>query len=141
MNVLKIDHWGIAVKKIADARKLFQDIFGLQLAQIETIEEQKVKTATLLLGDSEIELLESTSPDGPVAKFIEKRGEGIHHVAIQVDDLEKALAELKANGIQLIDQKPRQGASGAGIAFLHPKSTFGVLIELSECPKVERLPH
>lgn len=141
MRVLKIDHLGIAVKEIAEARRLFQDILGLELNHIETVEEQKVTTARLLIGDTSIELLESTSADSPVAKFIEKRDEGIHHLAIQVDDLETALSELKTNGIKLIDQNPRKGASGSRIAFLHPKSTFGILIELSECPQDEIPPH
>jgi len=132
MKVIKIDHLGIAVKDIAKARTLFQDILGLEFCGIETVEEQKVTTAIYSLGDSRFELLESISPDGPVARFIEKRGEGIQHIAIEVDDLEASIEELKRKGIQLIDQKPRRGASGARIAFLHPKSTFGILIELSE---------
>ena len=132
MKVLKIDHLGIAVNEIAQARRLFQDILGLEFAGTETVEEQKVTTAFFPVGDSEVELLEPTSPDGPVAKFIEKRGEGIQHVAFQVDNLDAALEELKAKKIQLIDQKPRKGAGGAKVAFLHPNSTFGILIELSE---------
>ncbi len=132
MKALKIDHLGIAVKEIADATRLFRDILGLEPAGTESVEEQEVKVAVLSLGDSALELLESTSPDGPIAGFIEKRGEGLQHLAIQVDNIEAALEELKAKGIRLIDEKPRNGASGARIAFLHPKSTFGILIELSE---------
>ena len=132
MKAIKIDHLGIAVKDIAKARTLFQDILGLAFCGTETVKEQKVTTAIYSLGDSRFELLESISPDGPVARFIEKRGEGIQHIAIEVDDLEASIEELKQKGIQLIDQKPRRGASGARIAFLHPKSTFGILIELSE---------
>ena len=134
MKVLKIDHLGIAVTKIDEAKKLYHDILGLPMAGSETVAEQKVTTAFFPVGDSEVELLESTSPDGPIAKFIEKnagRG-GIQHIAFRVDNLEAALAELKAKGVELIDQKPRMGAGGAKIAFLHPKSTFGVLVELSE---------
>ena len=134
MRILKIDHLGIAVNKIDEAKKLYHDILGLPFAGAETVAEQKVTTAFFPCGDSEVELLESTAPDGPIAKFIEKnqgRG-GIQHIAFRVDNLEKALEELKAKGVELIDQKPRKGAGGAKIAFLHPKATFGVLVELSE---------
>jgi methylmalonyl-CoA/ethylmalonyl-CoA epimerase len=132
MKVLKIDHLGIAVNSIEEAKKLFHDILGLKFEGTETVQEQKVTTAFFPVGDSEVELLESTAPDGPIAKYLEKRGEGIQHIAFRVDNLEEALAELKDKGIRLIDEKPRQGAGGAKIAFLHPKSTHGVLIELSE---------
>jgi len=134
MKILKVDHIGIAVTKIDEAKKLYHDILGLPMAGSETVAEQKVTTAFFPVGDSEVELLESTSPDGPIAKFIEKnagRG-GVQHIAFRVDNLEAALAELKAKGVELIDQKPRMGAGGAKIAFLHPKATFGVLVELSE---------
>ena len=132
MKVLKIDHLGIAVHSIEEAKKLFQDTLGLKFEGSETVEEQKVTTAFFPVGDSEVELLESTSPDGPVAKYLEKRGEGIQHIAFRVENIEEALAELKEKGIRLIDEKPRMGAGGAKIAFLHPKSTHGVLIEISE---------
>lgn len=132
MKVLKVDHIGIAVKSIDAAKKLYQDVLGLDYAGSETVEEQKVTTAFLPVGESEVELLESTAPDGPVAKYIEKRGEGIQHIAFRVENIEAALAELKEKGIQLIDEKPRRGAGGAKIAFLHPKSTYGVLVELCE---------
>ena len=132
MTVLKIDHLGIAVNSIEEAKRLFHDILGLTFEGTETVQEQKVTTAFFPVGDSEVELLESTAPDGPIAKYLEKRGEGIQHIAFRVDNLEEALAELKEKGIRLIDEKPRQGAGGAKIAFLHPKSTHGVLIELSE---------
>lgn len=132
MKVLKIDHLGIAVHSIGEAKKLFHDILGLEFEGTETVEEQKVTTAFFPVGDSEVELLESTAPDGPIAKYLEKRGEGIQHIAFRVENLEEALAELKERGIRLIDEKPRKGAGGAKIAFLHPKSTHGVLIELSE---------
>jgi len=132
MKVLKIDHLGIAVNSIEEAKKLFHNILGLKFEGTETVQEQKVTTAFFPVGDSEVELLESTAPDGPIAKYLEKRGEGIQHIAFRVENLEEALAELKENGIRLIDEKPRKGAGGAKIAFLHPKSTHGVLIELSE---------
>ena len=132
MKVLKIDHLGIAVNSIEEAKKLFHDILGLTFEGTETVQEQKVTTAFFPVGDSEVELLESTAPDGPIAKYLEKRGEGIQHIAFRVENLEEALTELKDKGIRLIDEKPRQGAGGAKIAFLHPKSTHGVLIELSE---------
>ena len=132
MKVLKIDHLGIAVNSIEEAKELFQDTLGLEFEGTETVEEQKVTTAFFPVGDSEVELLESTAPDGPVAKYLEKRGEGIQHIAFRVENLEEALVELKEKGIRLIDEKPRTGAGGAKIAFLHPKATHGVLIELSE---------
>ncbi|MGC8720523.1 MAG: methylmalonyl-CoA epimerase [Thermodesulforhabdaceae bacterium] len=132
MKTLKIDHIGIAVKSIEEARKLYEGILGLKYEGSETVAEQKVTTAFFPIGDTEIELLESTDPEGPVAKFIEKRGEGIHHIAFRVENIEEALEELKKQGVQLIDEKPRIGAGGARIAFLHPKATGGVLIEICE---------
>ncbi|NLA41872.1 MAG: methylmalonyl-CoA epimerase [Smithella sp.] len=131
MNVLKIDHIGIAVKNLAESSK-FYEMLGIASAGVEEVAEQKVRVSFFPVGDSEIELLESTSPDGPIAKYIEKNGEGIQHVALRVDDLEAALAELKSRGVRLIDEKPRYGAGGAKIAFVHPKSTGGILLELSE---------
>jgi methylmalonyl-CoA/ethylmalonyl-CoA epimerase len=132
MKVLKVDHIGVAVKSIDDAKKLYHDLLGLPHAGNETVQEQKVTTAFFPVGDTEVELLESTAPDGPIAKYLEKRGEGVQHVAFRVDNIEEALAELKAKGVQLIDEKPRKGAGGAMIAFLHPKSTYGVLVELCQ---------
>jgi methylmalonyl-CoA/ethylmalonyl-CoA epimerase len=132
MKLLKIDHLGIAVSSIDAKKNFWTDVLGLTLEGTETIHEQKVTTAFLPVGESEVELLESTSQDGPVAKYIEKRGEGIQHVAFRVENIEEALAELKAKGIALIDQTPRIGAGGAKIAFLHPKATSGVLVELCE---------
>ena len=132
MKVLKIDHLGIAVHSIEEAKKFFQDTLGLKFEGSETVAEQKVTTAFFPVGDSEVELLESTAPDGPIAKYLEKRGEGIQHIAFRVENIEEALAELKEKGIRLIDEKPRMGAGGAKIAFLHPKSTHGVLVEISE---------
>lgn len=132
MKVLKVDHIGIAVKSIEETKKLYHDLLGLDHVGSETVEEQKVTTAFFPVGDTEVELLESTSEDGPIAKYLEKRGEGVQHVAFRVENIEQALAELKEKGIKLIDEKPRRGAGGAKIAFLHPKSTFGVLVELCE---------
>ena len=130
--VKKVDHIGIAVSNLDEALKLYEEVLGLNCINTEIVEEQKVKVAFLPLGDTKVELLESTSPDGPVAKFIEKKGEGIQHIAFRVDDIEAALEEMRQKGMQLIDEKPRYGAGGAKIAFLHPKSTKGVLIELCE---------
>jgi len=132
MKVLKVDHIGIAVQSIEATKKLYHDILGLEHAGSETVAEQKVTTAFFPVGDTEVELLESTAPDGPIAGFLEKRGEGVQHIAFRVANIEEALAELKAKGIRLIDEKPRRGAGGAKIAFLHPKSTYGVLVELCE---------
>ena len=132
MKILNIDHIGVAVKSIDNGKKFWSDVFGLDFEGTETVEAQKVKTAFFSVGESEVELLESTAPDGPIAKYIEKKGEGIQHIAFRVDDIENALAELKQKGIRLIDETPRIGAGGAKIAFLHPKATGGVLVELCE---------
>ena len=132
MKILKIDHLGIAVKSIEGGKNFWTDALGLSLEGIETVAEQKVTTAFLPVGESEVELLESTAPDGPIAKYLEKKGEGIQHIAFRVANIDEALAELKAKGIQLIDEKPRKGAGGARIAFIHPKATSGVLVELCE---------
>ncbi|MDO9391764.1 MAG: methylmalonyl-CoA epimerase [bacterium] len=131
MQTSQIDHIGIAVKNIEEAAKLYQDL-GLSVQGTEVVESQKVKVAFIGIGQSRIELLESTAPDGNIAKFIESKGEGIHHLAVKVDNIEKALEELTAKGYQLIDKTPRIGAGGHKIAFLHPKSTKGVLLELSQ---------
>lgn len=130
--VSKVDHIGIAVSNLDEAIMLYKDVMELELHGTEVVEEQKVKVAFLPVGDTEIELLESTSKEGPIAKFIEAKGQGIQHIAFRVDDIEAALEEMKAKGMRLIDEKPRYGAGGARIAFLHPKSTNGVLIELCE---------
>jgi len=132
MKVLKIDHLGIAVNSIDEGKKFWSDILGLEFEGAETVAEQKVTTAFFPVSESEVELLESTAPDGPVAKYIEKRGTGIQHVAFRVENIDAALAELKEKGVKLIDQEPRIGAGGARIAFLHPKATGGVLVELCE---------
>ncbi|MGB9904670.1 MAG: methylmalonyl-CoA epimerase [Desulfotomaculales bacterium] len=130
--VKKIDHIGIAVKDLAAAVKFYEEVLGIKATATEVVEEQKVRVTFLPTGDSEVELLESTSPESPIARFIEKNGEGIQHIAFRVDNIEEKLAELKNKGVRLIDEKPRYGAGGARIAFLHPKSTFGILIELCE---------
>ncbi|MBA3036662.1 MAG: methylmalonyl-CoA epimerase [Desulfobacterium sp.] len=132
MKILKIDHIGIAVNKVDERKNFWTDVMGLTHTGSETVEEQKVLTAFFPIGESEVELLESTSPDGPIAKYIEKRGEGIQHIAFCVEDIDAALDELKAKGIKLIDEKARIGAGGARIAFLHPKATNGILVELCE---------
>ncbi len=132
MKILKIDHLGIAVNSIEEGKSFWSDILGLSFEGTETVTEQKVTTAFFPVSESEVELLESTAPDGPVAKYIEKKGQGIQHVAFRVEDIEAALAELKEKGVRLIDEVPRMGAGGAKIAFLHPKATGGVLVELCE---------
>ena len=128
----KIDHIGIAVSNIQDAAKFYTEALGLKVSEIETVEEQKVKTVGILLGDTRIEFLEPLGAEGPIAKFIEKRGEGIQHIALKVDDIKAQLDDLKQKGISLIDEEPKMGAGGAKIAFIHPKSTNGILIELCE---------
>jgi len=135
MKALKIDHLGIAVNSIESALKFYSEILGLNLEGEEVIADQKVKTAFLPIGDTEVELLESIAPDGPVAKFIEKKGEGLQHIAFKVEGLDSVLRELEKKGVRLIDSTPRIGAGNKRIAFLHPKDTFGVLVELSEDTK------
>lgn len=130
--VKKIDHIGIAVKNLKESLKFYEDVLGLKSTGTEVVEEQKVKVAFLPTGDSEVELLEPTSPDSAIAKFIEKNGEGIQHMAYRVDDIDEAIAKMKEMGLRMIDEKPRYGAGGAKIAFCHPKSTGGVLIELCQ---------
>jgi methylmalonyl-CoA/ethylmalonyl-CoA epimerase len=132
MKVKHIDHIGIAVKTIEQAGKFYTDILGLKIQDIENVPDQKVNVAFIPITDSEVELLESTHPDGPVAKYIEVRGEGVQHIAFRVENIEEALEELKAKGIRLIDQEPRNGAGGTRIAFIHPKETNGVLVEICE---------
>lgn len=132
MKTIGVDHIGIAVKSIDEALKFWEEALGIKCTGREEVAEQKVVTAFLPLGDTEIELLEPTSPESPISKFIESRGEGIHHLALKVEDIEAALKELKDKGIRLIDEKPRCGAGGAKIAFVHPKAAGGVLLEISE---------
>lgn len=133
--IKKIAHLGIAVKDLEAAKSFYEDVLGLACSGEEVVPSQKVKTAFIPAGDVNIELLESTDPDGPIAKAIEKRGEGVHHVAYEVDDIEAALADMKAKGVRLIDEEPRAGAHGARIAFIHPKASLGVLVELCEYPR------
>jgi len=132
MKVKHIDHIGIAVKGIEQAGKFYTDILGLKIEDVENVTDQKVNVAFIPITDSEVELLESTEPDGPVAKYISARGEGVQHIAFRVEDIDKALEELKEKGVRLIDQAPRKGAGGARIAFIHPKETNGVLVEICE---------
>ncbi|MFZ0965484.1 MAG: methylmalonyl-CoA epimerase [Candidatus Bathyarchaeia archaeon] len=130
-----VDHVGVAVKNLDEAIALYRDVLGFRLEDVHILTERKVRVAFLSTGgETNIELLEPIGGDSPVAKFLESRGEGIHHVAVKVNDIEAVLAELKRKGVTLIDDKPRAGAEGAKIAFVHPKSTKGVLLELVERP-------
>ena len=129
MNLSHIEHIGIAVKSLDEAIPFWEKQLGLKCYSIEEVKEQKVRTAFFKIGQSKIELLESTEPDGPIGKFIEKKGEGIQHVAFAVSGIQDNLTELEGKGVQLIDKAPRKGAEGLNIAFLHPKSTYGVLTE------------
>jgi methylmalonyl-CoA/ethylmalonyl-CoA epimerase len=132
MKPSHIEHIGIAVSDLESAIGFYERVLGLTCYNIEEVTEQKVRTAFFMVGQTKIELLESTDPEGPIGKFIEKRGEGIHHIAFAVDTIEDQLAHAEKEGVKLIDAKPRKGAEGLDIAFLHPKSTSGVLIELCE---------
>jgi len=132
MKPTHIEHIGIAVNSLADAITFYEKILGLKCYAIEDVADQKVKTAFFMIGQTKIELLESTDPEGPIGKFLEKRGEGIHHIAFAVENIEERLREAEAAGIRLIDTEPRRGAEGLSIAFLHPKSTLGVLTEFCE---------
>jgi methylmalonyl-CoA/ethylmalonyl-CoA epimerase len=132
MKPSHIEHIGIAVKNLETAIEFYEKVLGLTCYSIEEVADQKVRTAFFMVGQTKIELLESTEPDGPLGKFIEKRGEGIHHIAFSVEKIEEQLDRASKLGITLIDSKPRKGAEGLDIAFLHPKSTSGVLIELCE---------
>ncbi len=128
----KISHIGIAVSNIEEATPFYRDVLGMEFEGTEVVAEQKVKVAFFVVGESRIELLEPTSEDSPVAKFLEKNGPGVHHVAYEVADLEQRLANLKAEGVRLIDETPRTGAHNTRIAFMHPKASGGVLTELCE---------
>lgn len=132
MNPTHIEHIGIAVKDLEGAISFYENVLGLKCYNIEEVPDQKVRTAFFMAGQTKIELLESTDPGGPIGKFIEKRGEGVHHIAFAVKNIEEKLAEAEGRGVILIDQKPRKGAEGLDIAFLHPRSTNGVLIEFCE---------
>lgn len=130
MNISHIEHIGIAVKSIEESKKYYEEVLGLTCYAIEEVKDQKVKTAFFKVGDTKIELLESTSPDGPIGKFIEKKGEGMHHIAFAVPDTTEALHNVSKKGVQLVDKVSRSGAEGLNIGFLHPRSTHGVLTEL-----------
>lgn len=132
MKPTHIEHIGIAVRNLENAIQIYETAFGLKCYKIEEVADQKVKTAFFMVGQTKIELLESTDPEGPVGKFIEKKGEGIHHLAFAVENIDDKLSEVADAGIRLIDTKPRKGADGLDIAFLHPASTSGVLIEICE---------
>ncbi|MCX6334391.1 MAG: methylmalonyl-CoA epimerase [Bacteroidia bacterium] len=132
MKPSHIEHIGIAVADLESAITLYEKVFGLNCYNIEEVADQKVRTAFFMIGETKIELLESTDPEGPIGKFIEKRGEGIHHIAFAVKNIEEHLKHAEEQGVKLIDSKPRKGADGLDIAFLHPKSTSGVLIEICE---------
>jgi methylmalonyl-CoA/ethylmalonyl-CoA epimerase len=132
---MKINHLGIATKCIDEALKFWADALGLENVHTEVVEDQKVRVAMLPIGESRIELLEPTSDDSPISKFLEKRGGGIHHIAVEVENIEFALNELKNKGMRLIDESPRVGAEGCLVAFVHPSSTSGVLLELVQTSK------
>lgn len=130
MKANYIEHIGIAVKNLEESIKYYEDVLGMKCYAVEEVEEQKVKTAFFKVGDTKIELLESTDPEGPIGKFVEKKGPGVHHIAFAVDDVQEALLDVQAKGVRLIDKQPRNGAENLKIGFLHPKSTGGVLTEL-----------
>lgn len=132
MKISHIEHIGIAVKNLDEAIPYYENVLGLKCYNIEEVKDQKVKTAFFMVGQTKIELLESTDAEGPIGKFIEKKGEGIHHIAFAVDKIEDQLKHAEEKGVNLIDKAPRKGAEGLDIAFIHPKSTFGVLTELCE---------
>lgn len=134
MNLSHIEHIGIAVKSLEQAIPYYENILGLKCYAVEEVKDQKVKTAFFKIGQTKLELLESTDPEGPVGKFIEKKGEGVHHIAFATTGLQEALNEVEEKGIRLIDKVPRKGAEGLNIGFLHPKYTLGVLTELCEDP-------
>lgn len=129
---MKIDHIGIAVKSLSDAIKIYEGAIGLAVSGYDQVDDQGVRVAMLTVGESRIELLESTGADSPIEKFVAKRGEGIHHIALRVDNIQETLDKLKASGVRLIDSAPRAGAHNTRIAFIHPSSTHGVLMELVE---------
>lgn len=132
MDIKGIEHIGIAVKDLKTSIAFYESVLGLKCYSVEEVEDQKVRTAFFKIGGIKIELLESTDPEGPIGKFIEKKGEGVHHIAFAVENIEQALRETEEKGVQLIDKNPRRGAEGLHIGFLHPKSTFGVLTEFCE---------
>ena len=131
-NEIKIDHLGIAVESLEESLRFYRDSLGLECEEFETVEDQKVRVAMLPIGESRVELLEATSDDSPIAKFLKKRGPGIHHICVEVSDIRDKLNRLKSQGVRLIDEQPRPGAGGHLVAFVHPSSTHGVLIELTQ---------
>jgi methylmalonyl-CoA/ethylmalonyl-CoA epimerase len=133
---MKINHLGIATNGIDEALKFWENALGLENVHTETVEDQKVRVAMLPIGETRIELLEPMSEDSPISKFLQKRGGGIHHIAVEVDNIEESLAKLKQEGMRLIDEKPRIGAEGCLVAFVHPSSTNGVLLELVQSEKI-----
>jgi len=135
MNISHIEHIGIAVENLEESIKYYEEILGMKCYSIEEVVDQKVKTAFFMVGDTKIELLESTSPDGPIGKYIAKRGQGIHHIAFAVPNATEALKTAEERGVQLVDKISRKGAEGLEIGFLHPKSTQGVLTELCSKPE------
>ena len=132
MKISHIEHIGIAVNSLEEAIPFYENTLGLKCYSVEEVKEQKVKTAFFMVGQTKIELLESTDPEGPIGKFLEKKGEGVHHIAYAVEGIEEQLKTAEERGVRLIDKTPRKGAEGLDIAFLHPKSTFGVLTEFCE---------
>ena len=135
MHVKRIDHLGIAIADVAAAKRLYEDLLGLKLTHEEVVQEQGVRTYFYPVAGVKLELLESVTPDGPIARFLEKRGAGIQHLAVEVDDIEAAIAELKGKGVRMLDETPRRGVEDSRIAFVHPKDTHGVLLELVELPR------
>lgn len=132
MKAMKLDHIGIAVKNIDEVAQFYQDVLGIKVHDTEVVEDQKVKVAFLPIGDTELELLESTHDDGPIARYIDKKGEGVQHLAFKVEDIDYSISYMLDKGYRMIDEAPRYGAGGAKIAFMHPKGTKGVLVELCE---------
>ena len=141
MKLLRINHLGIAAPGLDDAVARMSRLFGMEAGHLEEVPEQKVRTAFFPIGESNLEYLESTDPEGPIGKFLAKRGPGIHHVCFEVDDVEGAVAELVAKGVRMIDEKPRDGAHGCRVAFIHPSETGGMLIELSQSGSQEHSSH
>ena len=138
MTASHVEHIGIAVKNLKEAIQMYESIFGISCYKIEEVPDQKVRTAFFQIGQTKIELLESNDPEGPINKFIERKGEGVHQIAIAMENLAETLKEMEVKGFQIIDKKPRQGAEGLNIAFLHPKSTGGVLFELCQDPALKK---
>ncbi len=134
MKIKRIAHLGIAVKDLDAPTKLYTDNLGLKLKGEEVVASQNVKVSFIQVGESNLELLLPTQPDSPVGKFLESKGEGFHHLALEVEDINAAVEELKAAGVKMIDEKPREGAHGALVAFIHPKATYGLLVELCQYP-------